>query len=181
MIGCGEPQEDDDESGASSEHPPAWASFAQHPCEADDDVPKAPKEISPQTSSFGSARNTATDTVLEYSNRAYQLLRGTSLRVRPLLSTDKAQMPSSSSRLRVDSSAGESNLPERIRNPLQRSFAVVMSVMGITVAMSAYQEVVLLIGISGCGGRESISQEECESFHFMFITLPLLFRQVDAP
>ena len=52
-----------------------------------------------------------------------------------------------------------------------------MSAMGITMAMSGYQEIMLVIGISGCG-LESISQEECESNEFLFIMVPLLFRQV---
>ena len=69
-------------------------------------------------------------------------------------------------------------LPQpRIRNPYQRSFVVIMSVMGILVVMCAFQEIVLGIGISGCG-RDSLHQEECEGFTFMFITAPLMFRQV---
>ena len=121
-------------------------------------------------SSPGSRRNSI-ESVIAFANRFMGL---NTRRKISLLSTSPTVAVSED----IDKH-GAKTLPERVRNPYQRSFAVMMYAMGITVAMSAYQEIILGIGISECG-RESIFQEDCESIAFIFITVPMLFRQVYA-
>ena len=68
--------------------------------------------------------------------------------------------------------------PKRhVRNPYRRTCAAVFVALGIAVVMSAYQEVVLGVGIAGCG-RDALFQEKCEGTIAAFVTRPLVFRQV---
>ena len=71
-----------------------------------------------------------------------------------------------------------------VRNPYQRSYAVVLATLGVVVVMAAYHEVVLGVGISGCVG-DAWLEENCDDTLKTFLSRPLVFRQVghhqDAP
>ena len=67
---------------------------------------------------------------------------------------------------------------QHLRNPYQRSYVAVFVALGIVVGMSAYQEVVIGVGVAGCG-REDLFHEKCEGTLKTFVTRPrLIFRQV---
>ena len=165
MTGFGQPEGGKD--ARSSSENPAPADFEVN-CEAGD---AGSKTLQCQTTCHESRRNSA-ESVISFASR-FQIRKSRSMM--PLLST---YLNARTTRISQDRRLGAGILPnERIRNPYQRSFTLMMSAMGITVAMSVYQEIILGFGIAGCT-RESISQEECESIRFLFITVPLLFRQV---
>ena len=68
---------------------------------------------------------------------------------------------------------------QAVRNPYQRSHAVVFVTLGVMAGMSAYQEVVLGVGVSGCD-REALFQGNgpCEGALQTFIARPMVLRQV---
>ena len=91
-------------------------------------------------------------------------------RVKPLLTSDLS--------VDVDSSSVNSKeSAKRVRNPYQRSFVILFSAFSVTALMAALQEVVLLVGISGCS-RGNMSEEGCDGIRLMFVSAPLMFRQV---
>ena len=69
---------------------------------------------------------------------------------------------------------------QHLRNSYQRSYVAVFITLGVVAVMSVYQDVVLGVGIAGCG-PEALFQETCEGTMKSFVTRPLVFRQVGCP
>ena len=190
---------DDKQSGASPVHclepavPSSSAGRAQH-CIIEADVEADVESRGGDDEVAGGRRGDARQSAFDYTGAgrsAFGFLWGAPERLKPLLST---KVTSSTGALtEIVSDTGEipddGNQRHRVRNPYQRFQVVVYCAFGITVALAAYQEVMLGVGISGCCRENSIIRKalslsdegECEGVFNMLITVPLLVRQVGCP